>query len=245
MTLPVRLAQRVAEIAECSRSEAEDFIRNGWVWVDGKVVETPQMRVTDEVVSLDADAVKGPAEPATLLFHKPAGFDAFNGIQSAAMGISPETHWAHDPSGVRVLQRHFERLTPLVPLDAEASGLMVLSQDGRIWRRLTEDAEQIEHEYVVQVSGSLVPYGLHRLNHGLSFAGRTLPPCKVSWQNETHLRFAIKAIQPGQLRAMCQQVGLEVLAIRRLRIGKVAVGKGPEGTMPPGQWRYMPVGERF
>lgn len=245
MTLPVRLAQRVAEIAECSRSEAEDFIRNGWVWVDGKVVETPQMRVTDEVVSLDADAVKGPAEPATLLFHKPAGFDAFSGIQSAAMGISPEAHWAHDPSGVRLLQRHFERLTPLVPLDAEASGLMVLSQDGRIWRRLTEDAEQIEHEYVVQVSGSLVPYGLHRLNHGLSFAGRALPPCKVSWQNETHLRFAIKAIHPGQLRAMCQQVGLEVLAIRRLRIGKVAVGKGPEGTMPPGQWRYMPVGERF
>lgn len=245
MTLPVRLAQRVGEIAGCSRSDAEDYIRNGWVLVDGRVVETPQLRVADEVVTLDPDARKGPAEPATLLFHKPAGFDAFNGIQSAAMGISAETRWAHDPSDLRVLHRHFERLTPLAPLDAEASGLIVLSQDGRIWRRLTEDADQIEHEYVVQVSGSIAPYGLHRLNHGLSLAGRTLPPCKVSWQSETHLRFAIKAAQPGQLRAVCQLVGLDVLTIRRLRVGKVAVGKGPEGPMPPGQWRYLPVGERF
>lgn len=245
MTLPVRLAQRVAEIAGCSRSEAEDYIRNGWVCVDGNVVETPQMRVTAEVVTLDEDARKGAAEPATLLFHKPAGFDAFNGIQSAAMGISPETQWSDDRSDVRVLQRHFERLTPLAPLDAEASGLMVLSQDGRVWRRLTEDTDQIEQEFVVHVSGSLVPYGLHRLNHGLSFGGRALPPCKVSWQNETHLRFAIKGAQPGQLRAVCHQVGLEVLTIRRLRIGKVAVGKGPEGPMPPGQWRYLPAGDRF
>ena len=67
----------------------------------------------------------------------------------------------------------------------------------------------------------------------------------MSWQSESRLRFAIKAARPGQLRDMCGQVGLQVLAIRRLRIGKVALGKGPNGAMPPGQWRYLPVGERF
>ena len=50
---------------------------------------------------------------------------------------------------------------------------------------------------------------------------------------------------PGQIRAMCAQVGLDVTAIRRLRIGRIALGKGPNGAMPPGQWRYLPVGERF
>lgn len=245
MSEPIRLARRVAELTGCTRAEAEAYIRNGWVTVDGVMVETPQRPVTDEVVALDEDARKTQVEPATLIFHKPAGFDAFNGIGSAAMGIAPETHWADDPAEQRVLQRHFERLTPLVPLEPEASGLIVLSQDGRVARRLTEDAGQIEHEVLVQVDGRIAPCGLHKLAHGLELDGHALPPCKVSWQNETTLRFAIKGAQPGQLRAMCALVNLEVSAIRRLRIGRIAIGKGPEGAMPPGQWRYLPVGERF
>jgi 23S rRNA pseudouridine2604 synthase len=68
---------------------------------------------------------------------------------------------------------------------------------------------------------------------------------KVSWQNESTLRFAVKGVLPGQLRAMCAQVDLTVLAMRRQRIGKISLGKGPSGAMPPGQWRYLPLGERF
>jgi 23S rRNA pseudouridine2604 synthase len=239
MTEPVRLARRVAERFACSRADAERYIRNGWVTVDGVVVEVPQQRVTDECVELAAEAAQDAVEPATLLLHKPAGVDAFDGAKP------PANHWAEDPSGVRLLQRHFHRLTVLVPLDTDASGLLVFSQDGRICRRLTEDADQIEHEYVVEVRGEMAADGLALLNHGLRYRGRALPPCKVSWQNETRLRFAIKALRPGQLQDMCAQVGLAVQAVRRLRIGKVALGKGPNGAMPPGQWRYLPVGERF
>ena len=85
-------------------------------------------------------------EPATLLLHKPVGFDAIGGRRPAAALATREAHWPEDPSGIEVLDRHFVRLTPLVPLDADASGLMVLTQDGRAWRRLTEDADSIEHE---------------------------------------------------------------------------------------------------
>ena len=95
-------------------------------------------------------------------------------------------------------------------------------------------------EFVVEVAGDIAPYGLRRLNHGLRYNGRELAPCKVSWQNEFRLRFAIKAVQPGQLRDMCEQVGLQAVAIRRIRIGKIPLGK-----MPAGEWRYLPVGERF
>src|SRR3546814_1577533 len=102
------------------------------------------------------------------------------GVQTCALPI------------LRLLERHFHRLTPLVPLDAEASGLMVLTQDGRVWRRLTEDRDEIEQEYIVEVSGEIAPYGLRKLNHGLHYGGRALPPCKVSWQNEIRLRFALK-----------------------------------------------------
>jgi 23S rRNA pseudouridine2604 synthase len=237
---PVRLARRVADLMHCSRAEAGQYVEGGWVSVDGQVIEEPQHMVSTEVIEVDPDARLEATEPATILLHKPVGVDAISGPCPATALVSPTTHWPEDPSGMRVLKRHFIRLTPLVPLDNDASGLMVLSQDGRVWRRLTEDRDEIEQEYIVDTAGEIAPYGLRRLNHGLSFNGRALPPCKVSWQNEFRLRFAIKGVQGGQLRDMCAQVGLEVLAVRRIRIGKIPLAK-----MPAGEWRYLPVGERF
>jgi len=240
MTDSVRLSKRLAELVGCSRADAQRYIENGWVRVDGQVIEAPRHAVTNERIELDPDAVLEAPEPATMLLHKPAGFDTIDGRQPAAALVTPARRWADDSSGVRLLQRHFDRLTPLVPLEAAASGLMVLTQDGRVWRRLSEDAAQIEQEYIVEVSGEIAPYGLRRLNHGLRFQGRELAPCKVSWQNEFRLRFALKDVRPGQIPDMCAQVGLRVVAMRRLRIGKVSLAK-----MPPGEWRYLPVGERF
>ena len=240
MSDPVRLAKRVADLARCSRIEAEQYIKGGWVTVDGRVVEDPAHPVTTDTVDLDPAAKLEAVEPATILLHKPVGYDTISGPRAAAALVQPGARWEDDASGERLLERHFHRLTPLVPLDRDASGLMVFTQDGRVWRRLTEDGDEIEQEFVVEVSGDIAPYGLRKLNHGLHYGGRALPPCKVSWQNEIRLRFAIKGAQGGQLRDMCAQVGLDVVAIRRIRIGKVPLAK-----MPVGAWRYLPVGERF
>lgn len=240
MSDPVRLSRRVADLARCSRLEAEQYIKGGWVTLDGRVVEDPARLVTTEDVALDPAAQAEAVEPATILLHKPAGYDTISGPNPASALVRPDARWEDDPSGLRLLERHFHRLTPLVPLDREASGLMVLTQDGRVWRRLTEDGDAIEQEFVVEVRGEIAPYGLRKLNHGLHYNGRPLPPGKVSWQNEIRLRFALKGVQGGQLREMCAQVGLEAVAIRRLRIGKVSLAK-----MPVGAWRYLPAGERF
>ncbi|KGM57777.1 RNA-binding protein S4 [Lysobacter arseniciresistens ZS79] len=233
---PVRLDRHVADLLRCSRGEARQYIAGGWVRVDGRVVEDPQAPVTGQAVELDPDARLDPVEPATMLLHKPAG------IATAATPalVGPGTRTGGDASGIRTLQRHFLHLAPLMPLDDEASGLLVLTQDGRVRRRLTEDYASIEQEFIVEVDGDLPPWGIPRLAHGLSFEGRRLPPCKVSWQNEVRLRFAIKDVRPGQLRHMCTEVGLGVVAIRRIRIGRVAMGR-----MPVGEWRHLPVGERF
>ena len=236
MSEPLRLDKRVAELTGCSRAQAQQYIEGGWVRVDGEVVEEPQAPISTQQVELDPDARLEPAEPATMLLHKPAGLD-FRDAPGLAL---PAAHAEGDLSGVRMLKRHFHNLTPLMPIDAEASGLVVLSQDGRTWRRLTEDYAQIEQEFVVEVSGELGPYGLKRLAHGLEYRGRPLAPCKVSWANETRLRFAIKNVMGGQLRHMCAQVGLEVVSSKRLRIGRISLSK-----MPVGEWRYLPVGEKF
>lgn len=236
MSEPVRLDKCLAELIGCSRVQAQQYIEGGWVRVDGKVVEEPQAPIVAQQVELDPDARAEPAEPATMLLHKPAGLP-FN--ESARL-VVPVNHTEGDMSGVRRLKRHFQHLAPLMPLDADASGLVVLTQDPRVRRRLNEDYAQLEQEVLVEVSGQLAPYGLKKLAHGLNYLGRPLPPCKVSWQNEIRLRFAVKNVQPGQLRHVCGQVGLEVVSSRRLRIGRIPLSK-----MPAGEWRYLPVDERF
>jgi 23S rRNA pseudouridine2604 synthase len=240
MTEAVRLAKRVVELTGCSRSEAELYVRGGWVTVDGVVVEEPQHKVADETVALLPGARPDPAEPATMLLHKPAGFDAGEGPNPALSLLVPENRWPEDASGWRLLKRHFPRLQPAMPLETEASGLMVFSQDGRVLRRLQEDAAKLEQEFIVDVEGELAPYGWNRLTGGTQFDGWPVAPFKVSWQNEQRLRFAIKGVRPGLLQHLCNEVGLRATAVRRLRLGRIGLAK-----MPAGQWRYLPVSERF
>src|SRR5690606_36678329 len=229
MSDPVRLARRVAELARCSRADAEQYVQGGWVKVEGEVVEEPDRMVTGEAVEIDTAAELQASEPATVLLHKPSGVDAITGPDPAAALVTPATRWSEDASGVRLLQQHFQRLVPLAPLEREASGLVVLSQDGRVRRRPTEDMDAIEQEFIVEVAGALGPWGLSRLNHGLSYQGRLLPPCKVSWQNEIRLRSAIKAVRDGQPRDPCAQVGLKGGSIRRYPICRVPLARMPAG----------------
>lgn len=236
MTDPIRLDKRLTHLVGCSRGDAQRYIEGGWVTVDGTVVEQPQTMVTDEAIVLRENAEATRAETVSMLLHKPVGI---SGQDLCAM-VTPETRSELDGTGVTLLQRHFHALQLVMPLAAEDTGMVVVSQDGRVVSHLKDRGATLEQEYLVEVSGELAPYGMKRLAHGLSYRSWPLPPCKVSWQNETRLRFAIKPVQPGQLRDMCRQVGLEVISIRRLRIGRVAIGK-----LAPGQWRYLAPDERF
>ncbi len=232
-----RLSRKVSDLAACSRAQAEQYIEGGWVRVDGEVIESPQFMVDDQAVELDPAATLETTEPATMLLHKPLGL-AF--ADSPSLVTEASRVDGDERRGLRSLQRHFAHLQALMPLDDDASGLVVVSQDGRVAKRLKEDAARIEQEFLVEIEGEAGPYALSRLARGLSYQGRVLAPCKVSWQNEIRLRFAIKDVRPGQLRDMCAQVGLRVVAIRRLRIGRIGLNK-----MPVGEWRYMPASERF
>lgn len=234
MSEPIRLSKRVIELTGCSRAQSERYIEGGCVSVDGEIIDRPEWPVADQRVEVDLEIAAAPVQPMTLLWNKPAGARIDPEL------LTPANHWGDDPSGIRQLRRHLRHLTPLLPLESASSGLQVFTQDGRLLHRMRDDGMRLEQEFVVEVSGSLVAYGLHRLSHGLVFNGRALPPCKVSWQNETRLRFAIKDLRPGQLAWMCAQVGLQVLGVRRLRIGRVPLAKLPESN-----WRYLPPGERL
>ena len=247
MTEPIRLAKRLAEMLACSRREAEQYIAGGFVRVDGVVIEEPQFRVQDQKIDVSPDASLLAAMPVTLLLHKPAdveaGLGALRGAAHAAGLLVPTNLWKDDRSELSPLKKHFADQVLVTPLAPRASGLVVFTQDWRVARKLSEDANVMENEVLVEVSGEIKAGGLERLNrvdHGYTFNGILLGAAKVSWQSEKRLRFALKGERPGQIAFLCESVGLQVEGMKRIRIGRVAMS-----NLPVGQWRYLLPHEKF
>lgn len=239
-----RLSKRMAELGLCSRREADEWISNGWVKVDGVVIDTLGTRIApDANIEISKAAEKHQSEIVTILLHKPVGYvsgQAEDGYQPAITLVHPDNQWNEDPTRKEFQRGFLKGLAPAGRLDIDSTGLLVLTQDGRVARQLIGDDSTIEKEYLVRVEGELSEQGLKKLNHGLELDGVQLKPAKVSWQNEDQLRFVLREGRKRQIRRMCELVGLNVVGLKRVRIGSVSLGK-----LPLGSWRYLRLGERF
>lgn len=236
MSEPVRLSKSLIEQLGCSRREAELYIEGGWVTVDGVVVEQPQFKVSGQRIELLPGARAEALEPVTLLLNQPAGSDA----ESARVSLSMETLSEAHREGVRPLHGHFNRLSCVAPLEPRATGLQLFTQDWRVSRKIEADMRRLEQEYIVEVRGEASAQALERLARGITRNDRELPKAKASWQNETHLRLALKNPYPGLVSELCAALKLEIVSMRRIRLGGVSMGK-----LPLGQWRYLASTERF
>lgn len=243
MTETVRLARRVADMVPCSRREAEMLIEGGWVRVDGTVIEASQTRVSGETITIDPQARPQPVLPVTLLLHKPAGHDDSDGPRPASRLLLPGSRWEGEHHPQRQLQRHLQGQVCVTPLESGASGLLVFTQEWPLRRKLEQDAALVEHEVIVDVTGAVTPQALQQLNRAPVVDGRAMLPAKVSISRQvgdiTGLRFALKGYHPGQVQQMCVPLGLTVVALRRIRIGRLALA-----ALPMGQWRYRSPFER-
>jgi 23S rRNA pseudouridine2604 synthase len=241
---PIRLSKLMSTRGLCSRREADVYIERGWVKVDGQVVSELGSKVLPDCrIELATQAQREQGSRVTILLNKPVGYvsaQAEDGYAPAATLITAANQYADDHSGVRYSNEHQRGLAPAGRLDIDSTGLLVLTQDGRIAKQLIGDDSDVEKEYLVRVEGRLDERGLALLNHGLSLDGRKLRPAKVGWQNADQLRFILKEGRKRQIRRMCELVGLEVAGLKRVRIGRVRLGE-----LPLGQWRYLREDESF
>jgi 23S rRNA pseudouridine2604 synthase len=213
----------VADERQCSRREAELYIEGGFVSVDGKLVEEAGARIApDQQITLAQDATLLEITPVTILLHKPAG-------EAQPLHLLRDETLTRSAPGQRFLKRHITGQEQMVPLDAKASGLVVFTQDFRVNRKLSE--ESLEQEIIVEVSGDIIEGGLQQLNQ---ING------KVSWQNETRLRWAVKGLKLGSIEKLCKEVGLKVVSMKRIRVGRISMA-----SLPSGEWRYLQNYERF
>jgi 23S rRNA pseudouridine2604 synthase len=238
----VRISKLLAERGLCSRREADAYIERGLVFVDGqRVTQLGTRAAADAVITLAPEARATQARQVTILLHKPMGYvsaQAEDGHLPAASLIGAQTQMPGDTQ--RFAPTFMKGLAPAGRLDIDSTGLLVLTQDGRVARQLIGDDSTVEKEYLVRVDGSLDERGLALLNHGLELDGRKLRPAQVAWINDEQLRFILKEGRKRQIRRMCELVGLRVTGLKRVRIGQVKLG-----DLPQGKWRLLRDGERF
>ena len=239
-----RLAKRMAMMGMCSRREADEYILNGWVKVNGVTATLKGQPVLDsDLITMDVQAEQKQSERATFLLNKPYGYVSAQPEKDykAAMDlILAENQWLKDPSKRKFNYKNRFGLAPAGRLDIDSIGLLVLTQDGRIAKQIIGEQSTIEKEYIVTVEGNIAENGLELLNHGLSLDGEALLPAQVWWIAEQELGFILKQGKKRQIRRMCALVGLKVVSLKRIRIGRIKLGE-----LPSGKWRYLGDDERF
>lgn len=284
----VRLNKRMAELGMASRREADEWIGKGWVKVNGKVAEMGMQVLPNVRIEIDKQAQGQQANQVTILLNKPIGLvsgQAEDGHEPAITLIQPQNRWAEDNARFFFHGSQLKSLVPAGRLDIDSTGLLVLTQDGRVARQLIGEDSVMEKEYLVRVvytgvansaaanspaatyggrpsgSGGKVqqlsriddddpvssdvqsvfpPEKLKLLRHGLRLDDQALKPAKVEWQNPEQLRFVLTEGKKRQIRRMCELVGLRVVGLKRVRVGKVMLG-----NLPVGQWRYLQPHEKF
>ena len=280
----LRLNKRMAELGLASRRQADDWIAKGWVRVNGRVAQMGMQVAPDVRIEIDPQAQGQQARQVTVLINKPLGLvsgQAEDGHQPAITLVQPQNRWAEDNARFFFHPSQLKSLVPAGRLDIDSTGLLVLTQDGRVARQLIGEDAVVEKEYLVRViyTGVLnaaaatsaaatyaarpaLPAQLSRiddddpvsqdvqsvfpadklslLRHGLSLDGEALKPARVEWQNPEQLRFVLTQGKKRQIRRMCEQVGLKVVGLKRVRVGLVMLG-----NLPVGQWRYLAPHERF
>ena len=239
----VRLSKVMSERGLCSRREADLWIERGWVFVNGEQISELGSRIDPGAqIEISPEASKEQAKAVTILLHKPVGYVSGQpepGMQPAVTLITPDNQQPNS-GGPEFKPWMLRGLAPAGRLDVDSTGLLVLTSDGRVAKRLIGENSDAEKEYLVRVSGQMISGGLELLRHGLELDGKPLKPAWVKQLNEDQLHFILKEGRKRQIRRMCELVGLRVIGLKRVRIGRIRLG-----DLPLGQWRFLRDGEAF
>lgn len=241
----IRLSKLMSQRGICSRREADRYIEQGLVLVDGEVVNQLGTKVNPEQeITLADRASKQQQDRVTIILNKPVGIvsgQAESGYKPAIRLILPENQYLSSPWEKKKFSTHIlQGLAPAGRLDIDSRGLLVLTQDGIIARQLIGADSRIEKEYLVWVKGKITEQGLNLLRHGIQLDGKKLKQAKVHQLNPTRLKIILTEGKKRQIRRMCEEVGLKVTGLTRTRIGNIKLG-----DLPTGQWRYLQADERF
>ena len=223
----MRLQKYMAECGVASRRRAEEMIAAGQVQVNGVTVTEMGTQVEDgDEVRVDGKIIRPETEKKYVLYHKPAG----------------EVTTVSDPEGRACVLDHFRdypvRLYPVGRLDYDSEGLLLLTNDGELTNRLLHPRNEVDKTYVARVGGTVTREQVKTLSGGVVLDERRTSPARVRvTKQEAEYCYVTVTIHEGrnrQVRRMFEEVGLQVLALKRVGFGPLTLGE-----LKRGQWRDL------
>jgi pseudouridine synthase len=222
----IRIQKYLSGQGVCSRREAEDFIRRGFVVVNGKVVKEMGVKINPETdkVELVVKPAGGEDKKESVIVYKPRG------IVSSRIPFRPterrQSFERAEEKTIYDLFPQFSKLNIVGRLDKESEGLLLLSNDGVIARAVTGDEHIMEKEYEVVVREKINISQIIRLfKRGLEIEDWKTLPARVRVLNDHAFRVILKEGKNHQIRRMCEYIRLTVVKLKRIRIGSVLLGK--------------------
>lgn len=222
----MRLQKYLASCGVASRRAAEKLIAEGHVTVDGQKITEMGVQVEDhQIICVDGKRVRPEGEKHYIMYHKPAG----------------EVTTVSDPEGrTTVLDRFRDypiRLYPVGRLDYDSEGLLLLTNDGDLTERMLHPSMEVDKTYLARVSNQVTPEEARQLERGVMVDGRQTARAKVhilSVQNLfTDMIITIHEGRNRQVRKMVEQIGHQVVMLRRIRFGPLKLGELPRGMWRP------------
>lgn len=209
----------------CSRREADTFVEEGRVTINGRVAVLGDRVDAKDIITKDGLVVPWGNAPLYIKFHKPIGVTT--------------TSEPHVKDNIIACIDHAERIFPIGRLDKDSSGLILLTNDGDIVNRVLRVEYAHEKEYAVQVDRPFDQAFLDRMTAGVIILGQRTRPCRLSRVGLRDFRIILTEGRNRQIRRMCQALGYRVNMLRRIRIMHITI----EG-LRVGQWKYLTERER-
>ncbi len=223
----MRLQKFLSRAGICSRRKGEEYIKAGWVKVNGKIVTELGVKVDPEqdAVEVDSDAIRSDSAPIYIALNKPRGY-----VSSC--------HQQNEKIVLDLLDIS-ERVYPVGRLDKDSTGLLLLTNDGRLHHRLSHPSFSHEKEYEVTVAKPLPEGALRKLAKGLPMMGTRTRPARVKRISSRRFRIVLLEGKNKQIRRMVRKVGNQVVDLKRIRIANIELA-----SLAPGSWRHLAAKEK-
>ncbi len=218
----IRLQKFLSEAGVCSRRRGEAYIREGRVKVNGRVVTQMGIKIdpAKDIVEVSGRVVTSAVPEIYIMLNKPAGY------------ISSCRH-----SGRKIVLDLIDtghRLYPVGRLDKDSTGLLLLTNNGRLHYHLTHPSFDHEKEYLVETKDSISDADLNRLAEGVMIDDRATRPAEIYRQGAREFRIVLREGRNRQIRRMVETVGNEVVGLHRIRMATLHLG-----NLAAGEWRYL------
>ena len=216
----IRLNKFISSTGICSRREADKFIEQGKVKVNGKLAEMGTKVTSSDHVVVNGKALKSKEKPVYIAFNKPVGITC--------------TTEGHVKGNIIDYVNYPKRIFPIGRLDKPSEGLIFLTNDGDIVNKILRAGNNHEKEYIVTVDKPITQKFVQKMGSGIPILDTVTQKCRVTKESKFVFRIILTQGLNRQIRRMCDYLGYTVVKLKRVRIMNIELG-----DLAIGQWRHM------